>query len=335
MKAIQLDRDAINTKDMTTPLVVVSAYNYAAYLPDCLDSVAAQTLSDFRCLVVDDGSTDATAQIAREHASRDPRFEVVSQPNQGQLSVFNLAADRCQSDQWVCFLDADDVWSPRYLETVLAASTSDLSKCDFLFTAHQTKCAQDVFATRQGWQRERVDVGITSGVTRAFLLWIGNVTSTVSMRGRLLKRILPYPFTEEWRVRADDCLIMGASVAGARKGWIGEPLVYYRQHGDNNFAGNHQAKGQADARILALERFMTWMCQRASLPRTPPPSLVEHELLNYSRWHPHDLVGCNWRSAMIVREWPVWRRLMVYRRIRLAMRAASHGHAAANPPVQR
>lgn len=302
-------------------LIVISAYNYAEYLPACLDAVLAQTFAHFSCLVVDDGSTDATAAVGEQYALRDPRIRVLAQPNQGQLSVFNAAAELCQDNQWVCFLDADDVWSPRYLETVVAASAGDLKRCDFLFTRHQSLDPQHLAPATSGEPHKLVDLGITSGVTRAFLLWIGNVTSTVSLRGSLLKRILPYPYLAEWRVRADDLLVIGASIAGVRKGWIDAPLVYYRQHGSNNYAGREkQHRGEPD-RILALERFVTWICQREALCRVPSPLLVERELANFGLWSPHDLVGCRARSALLIRDWPLLKRFKIYRRIWKELRA--------------
>ena len=64
--------------------IVVPAYNNAVLLTDCLDSIAAQTLSDWECIVVSDASPDNTADIVRDYASRDARFSLVEKPvNEG------------------------------------------------------------------------------------------------------------------------------------------------------------------------------------------------------------------------------------------------------------
>ncbi len=314
------DTSTQSSRGMKT--VVVSAFNYAGFLPACLDGVLAQTEKRFTCIVIDDGSSDGTATVAEAYARRDDRIRVISKPNEGQLSVFNLAADLCGDDDQVFFLDADDVWSPRYLEAVGAAWAGPLQRCDFVFSG----CRQDgpdFDHPAIGAGSPPVDLGLSSGVTRAFLCWIGNVTSTLAMHGRLLKRILPYPFFREWRVRADDLLIMGASIAGARKGFVGPDLVYYRQHEQNNFAGKPADNGAEHARILGLERYVTWLCAREFLQRIPSPLLVERELENFRAWHPHNLAPCRPRSALAIQQWPWWRRFTISNRIRRGLREAA------------
>ena len=86
--------------------VVIPAYNAAHFLPRCLSSVFAQTLQPSEVIVVDDGSTDDSAEIARKLGAR-----VVSRPN-GGLSAARNTGVRSASNEWVALLDADDLWSP-------------------------------------------------------------------------------------------------------------------------------------------------------------------------------------------------------------------------------
>ena len=87
--------------------VIVPAHNYGRYLPHALESVAAQTLAEWECIVVDDGSTDDTAAVAAHYVARDPRFRYLHQQNQGLSAARNsgLAAAR---GAYIQFLDADD-----------------------------------------------------------------------------------------------------------------------------------------------------------------------------------------------------------------------------------
>ena len=62
------------------------------------------------------------------------------------------------------------------------------------------------------------------------------------MRRTILEKFLPIPHVEEWRVRADDCIIFGASIAGARKFYLAQPLVKYRSHGNNNHFGRKEKR---------------------------------------------------------------------------------------------
>jgi glycosyltransferase involved in cell wall biosynthesis len=103
--------------------VVVPAYNCAAYLGATLDSVSAQTLTEWECVVVDDGSPDGSAAIAQGYAERDPRFRVVRQANAGVAAARNAGyAAGHPGAAYVVFQDSDDVWAPDALASLAAAA---------------------------------------------------------------------------------------------------------------------------------------------------------------------------------------------------------------------
>jgi GT2 family glycosyltransferase len=95
--------------------VLIPAYNAEATIAETLDSLLAQTRGDWEAIVVDDGSTDATAEVASAYAARDPRFSVLSKANGGAASARNLAARHASGSLW-CLLDADDLYLPTYFE---------------------------------------------------------------------------------------------------------------------------------------------------------------------------------------------------------------------------
>jgi glycosyltransferase involved in cell wall biosynthesis len=92
--------------------VAIPAYNCSATIEETLDAALAQTTPAHEILVLDDGSSDATASILRSYGSRITLFQ---QENQGAASARNFLAIRAQGDL-IAFLDSDDVWHPRYLE---------------------------------------------------------------------------------------------------------------------------------------------------------------------------------------------------------------------------
>lgn len=100
---------------MTRVAVIVPAFNYGRFLSDALDSVAAQTLSGWECIVVDDGSTDDTEDVARRYVGRDSRFRYVRQENRGVSAARNTGL-RESGAPYVQFLDADDRLAPSALE---------------------------------------------------------------------------------------------------------------------------------------------------------------------------------------------------------------------------
>jgi teichuronic acid biosynthesis glycosyltransferase TuaG len=99
--------------------VITPAFNAAATLQETIDSVLAQTYAEWEMLIVDDGSADGTLEIAQAAARNDHRIQVLRQHNQGVSSARN-AALRDAAGRYVAFLDADDVWMPRKLESHLA-----------------------------------------------------------------------------------------------------------------------------------------------------------------------------------------------------------------------
>ncbi len=98
--------------------VIIPIFNAAPYLPACLDSVLAQTYAEFELLLVDDGSTDASAVICERYAELDNRITVIRQPNGGASAARNRALSVIRGE-YVAFIDADDVIHHRYLEILL------------------------------------------------------------------------------------------------------------------------------------------------------------------------------------------------------------------------
>ena len=96
--------------------VIVPAYNQAQYLGQAIDSVLGQTYGDLELVVVDDGSTDGTADVVRLRL--DPRLRYMQQDNQG-LSAARNSGIRVASGAWLSFLDADDLFLPEKLSALL------------------------------------------------------------------------------------------------------------------------------------------------------------------------------------------------------------------------
>src|ERR1017187_9816802 len=98
--------------------IITPAYNRAALIGKTLDSVLAQDFDDWELIVVDDGSTDTTFQIASQYANQHPgRITVLRQQNAGSGAARNLAIEHL-TGQYVLLLDSDDLWFPWALSTV-------------------------------------------------------------------------------------------------------------------------------------------------------------------------------------------------------------------------
>ena len=104
---------------MNLPLVsiITPTYNHEKYLADCIRSVQAQTFSNWEMIVVDDGSTDNTLQIAHLFAEQDQRIRVFTQKNVGIFRLaetYNLALGK-SNGKYIAVLEGDDVWLPEKL----------------------------------------------------------------------------------------------------------------------------------------------------------------------------------------------------------------------------
>ena len=123
---------------MPTPKVTVitPAYNVEQYLAEAMQSVLSQTEADLEYLVVDDGSTDGTAAIAREFATRDPRVRVLEGQHRGSSAARNVAL-RQAVGEFVSFCDGDDRWHPQFLERSLQVLGSAPPEVGAVFCAFE------------------------------------------------------------------------------------------------------------------------------------------------------------------------------------------------------
>jgi glycosyltransferase involved in cell wall biosynthesis len=105
------------TSGSAAPLVTVvtPAYNVGKYIGDSVDSVLRQSFTDFEYLVVDDGSSDDTAEVALARAAGDPRFRLIPVEH-GGVSAARNAGIREARGRYIALLDGDDRWRPRFLE---------------------------------------------------------------------------------------------------------------------------------------------------------------------------------------------------------------------------
>ncbi len=98
--------------------IITPLYNGERFLSQTIESVLAQTYSDWEMLIINDGSKDNSESIAREYAARDTRIQVFNQPNGGSAAARNNGIRRAQG-RYIALLDADDLWEPTFLEMQL------------------------------------------------------------------------------------------------------------------------------------------------------------------------------------------------------------------------
>lgn len=95
--------------------IIIPIYNSKDYLGECLESVFAQTIQDFELIVVDDGSTDGSREVAEQYQKQHKNLHIITQSNHGQGYARNRAIEKA-SGKYLLFIDSDDFIEPNLLE---------------------------------------------------------------------------------------------------------------------------------------------------------------------------------------------------------------------------
>ena len=113
--------------------IIVPTYNVKPWLCRCVDSVLAQTCTDFELLLIDDGSTDGSGEVCDACAASDARVKAIHQPNQGPSAARNTGLDAASGD-YIGFMDGDDYIDAsmygRLLELLLKHN-ADIAVCGY------------------------------------------------------------------------------------------------------------------------------------------------------------------------------------------------------------
>lgn len=115
--------------------LLIPIYNVEKYLRECLDSVLAQSFTDFEAICINDGSTDSSRAIVQEYLDADSRFRVIDKANSGYGASMNQGLDAA-TGEYVAMLESDDAFTPDALEVLHDLATTHNAqavKADFWF----------------------------------------------------------------------------------------------------------------------------------------------------------------------------------------------------------
>ena len=149
--------------------VIMPCYNASAYLREAIKSVLSQSYEDWELLIVDDGSTDNSTQIAKKYTECDPRIRMIEQPNGGACRARNNGIIHAQG-QYVKFLDADDVLSPNCLAEQVQ-QIEQLSSNQIPFGDYGHMASDGKALSNYQYSREQLDLLNTDQVRAMFIYW--------------------------------------------------------------------------------------------------------------------------------------------------------------------
>ena len=251
---------------------IINSYNYEGYIEETLKSVFNQTVVPDEIIVVDDGSTDASCSVIQKYTENYPNLKFVKKTNGGQLSSFNVAAQHVTGDI-VFFIDSDDIWRSDYIERIVEIYQA--KAVDFIFCAFEEFGESNKVVKKYDTDK---DLGYSVAYTYFRKKFIGGPTATVSLRSSTFFKVFPIDFEEDWRISADLPLVLGASLAGARKYYCASPLVLYRIH-KKNAHKVHVKNSDYDYKFYYnREKILNYFTDKFFLNENSYANLIEKEI---------------------------------------------------------
>ena len=205
--------------------VLLPAWNAEPTIRVALASVQRQTLSDWECLVVDDGSTDRTAEIAARFVAEDPRFRLISMPKQGLVSALNQGLGHCRA-RLIARMDADDVMLAERL-----ASQARVLETDSTLAA--VACHVRIFPrARMSPRLREYETWLNSLQTPADIVRDAFVECPVAHPTLMMRREMADLQYRERGWPEDYDLVLRALAAGLRIGTVSRRLHAWRDRPD-------------------------------------------------------------------------------------------------------
>ena len=208
--------------------IAMATYNGERFLREQLDSLLAQTITDFEVVVCDDCSKDSTVAILEEYAKKDSRFRIYrNEHNLGFKKNFEQAIMRCKGD-YIALCDQDDIWYPNHLELlldnigdcVLCCGNSDIVDKDNVYLNKRMSDTDGVHFIPEDKHKLLYR-----------LFFAGNPFQGASMllKAEFAKKCVPIPDNVSYH----DAWICACACTLGKVSYLFTSLTRYRQHGDN------------------------------------------------------------------------------------------------------
>lgn len=249
--------------------IIVPVYNTERWLHRCVDSILAQTYTDFELLLIDDGSNDNSGAICDEYAIKDKRVKVFHKSNGGVSSARNLGLDNARGE-WITFVDGDDWLEPNAVNDLIDKSMTtdaDIVFCDFWFDYPEHRITHRLYDwTKQG------AAGLNEYIATTWTcLW-----GSIQKKQLYVENGLRSP--ESIRFCEDFHLIVRLCFFANKISKVTKPLYHYRQQA-SSVIHNLNKSTQEDERLvysdiieffkkhdsyMSYKKSMAWRTIRAS-----------------------------------------------------------------------
>lgn len=203
---------------------IITCYNQESFLNETLSSIAAQTYTNWECIIIDDGSTDGSAQIAKHWQEKDNRFIYFYQGNKGVSVARNNGLNKVIGD-FIQFLDADDTLEPtKFEESIerLKTDNYDIAITNFYETKNSKHRPPFCDLTKHDFTYKNI-----------LLQWDIDFNIPIHCFIFSAKIINNTFFEENLRAKEDWIMWLNVFKKNPKAVFINKPLVMYRLHGQN------------------------------------------------------------------------------------------------------
>lgn len=203
--------------------VIIPVYNTERYLAYCLDSVINQTYQNLQIILVNDGSTDNSLQIAQQYADRDRRIRILNQENQGVSAARNLGISRAKGE-YIGFVDSDDWIAPdlyQHLFSLIHLYNADISEAEIIRTANE--------GIRKTPEETQINIYTQQEYLKRFFKIQSQETVYYAYNKLYQRNVLINDQFPSYKVGEDVVSTFRAALRSGRIVSSNAPLYYYRQ----------------------------------------------------------------------------------------------------------
>ncbi len=235
--------------------IIIPVYNVEKYLHRCVDSILAQTFTDFELILVDDGSPDNCGAICDCYMKQDSRVKVIHQKNQGQAAARNHGIAYA-SGRWIHFVDSDDFIHPQMLETLyrmVQETHALIGMCHYIAGDQVPKHFFDLIPDMKEFERRDVN---ENTIEEIYLLSRNSddlkysIVCAKLIAADIVRQI---PF-DEGHIYEDTAVVPQWMHLAGKIAWSNEPLYFYWINPSSTMNQSFSPK--------RYDKFWSWEVQR-------------------------------------------------------------------------
>ena len=232
--------------------IIVPVYNAEQYISRCISCILDQTYRNIELILVDDGSSDKSAQIIDEESGKDKRIVVIHKINGGASDARNMGLSMCRGS-YICFVDADDIIDPEYVMTMLSIAKE--YDCDIVQCDYKKVNSRDIIFTRGDNK-----ISVVSSTDMLNRIYSESNVDTIVLWNKLFKKSVIADIRFPVGIMFEDEVFCPRVIYNASRIAITNSTLYYYYHNNNSVMNMEYSKKKLDI-FTALKLRMDFYCK--------------------------------------------------------------------------